>query len=171
MFRKEWLAGALVLSIVAAVAAIWLAPPAREPAPELTLKMLTGEQYALRDFQNGPVMVVFWATSCATCVSEMPDIVALHNTFARDGLTILGVAMSYDPVDRVAALVERRDLPYRIVLDHNGEIARRFNEVRVTPTTVLIDADGGIVWQRIGLLDFTRVERDIRRLLSDAQST
>lgn len=170
MFRKEWFAGALVLGIVAAVAAIWLAPPAREPAPELTLEMRSGEQRALSDFQNGPVMVVFWATSCTTCVAEMPDIAALHETFSTAGLTILGVAMSYDPIDRVNALVEQRGLPYPIVFDRDGEIARGFNNVRVTPTTVLIDADGGIVWQRIGLLDFNRVEREIRRLLPEAQS-
>lgn len=170
MFRKEWLAGALVLGIVAAVAAIWLAPPAREPAPELDLTMLSGDQRALSEFRNGPVMVVFWATSCTTCVAEMPEIVELHNTLAPAGLTILGVAMSYDPVDRVQALVEQRQLPYPIVIDHDGEIARSFNEVRVTPTTVLIDADGGVVWQRIGLLDFHRVEQEVRRLLPSEQS-
>ena len=58
----------------------------------------------------------------------------------------------------------------RLYFHHDGEIARRFNEIRVTPTTVLIDADGGIVWQRIGLLDFHRVEREIRRLLPSEQS-
>lgn len=170
MFRKEWLAGALVLGIVAAVAAVWLAPPVREPAPELNLTLLSGEKRTLSEFRDGPVMVVFWATSCTTCVAEMPEIVALHEQLAPAGLSILGVAMSYDPVDRVEALVEQRQLPYTIVVDHDGEIARRFNEVRVTPTTVLIDADGGIVWQRIGLLDFHRVEREIRRLLPSEQS-
>lgn len=168
--RKEWLAGALALIVVIAVGFVWLAPPAREPAPEVTLPLLTGETKALADYQGSPVMVVFWATSCPTCIDEMPQIVELYEELGAQGFNVLGVAMDYDPVDRVNALVERKQLPYTIVIDEGGEIARSFDNVRVTPTTVLIDPDGGVVWQRIGHLNFPAIREQIRGMLDEEQS-
>ena len=163
--RKEWLAGLVALAIVGLVGYVWLAPPAREPAPAVELPMLDGGRAELATYRGEPVMLVFWATNCPTCIDEMPDIVALHEDLAADGLNILGVAMAYDPPERVRALVERRGLPYDIVLDEEGAIANAFDEVRLTPTTVLIDPEGGIVWQRIGHLDFPAVRDDIRAML------
>jgi len=115
-------------------------------------------------------MVVFWATSCPTCIDEMPDIVALYEELGDQGFNVLGVAMDYDPVDRVRALVERKQLPYTIVIDEGGDIARAFNNVRVTPTTVLIDPQGGVVWQRIGHLNFPAIREQVIGMLGEEQS-
>ncbi|MEX0431646.1 peroxiredoxin family protein [Spiribacter insolitus] len=168
--RKEWLAGLIALVIVGLVGYVWLAPPAREPAPNVDLKMLDGGQEELARYRGEPVMLVFWATTCPTCIDEMPEFIALHEDMADEGLNIVGVAMAYDPPERVAALVERKQLPYEIALDEGGEIATAFNEVRLTPTTVLIDPDGGVVWQRIGHLDFPAVREDIQSMLPEDQS-
>ena len=168
--RKEWLAGALALLVVAAVGYVWFAPPTREPAPDVALPILNGESLELSAYRGEPVMVVFWATSCPTCIDEMPQIVELYEALGADGFNVLGVAMDYDPVDRVNALVERKQLPYTIVVDEGGHIARAFNNVRVTPTTVLIDPAGGVVWQRIGHLDFPAIHKQIRDMLAAEQS-
>ncbi len=168
--RKEWLAGALALLVVAAVGYVWMAPPAREPAPDVSLPLLDGARSELAAYQGQPVMVVFWATSCPTCIDEMPQIVELYEALGQDGFKVLGVAMDYDPVDRVRALVARKQLPYTIVLDEGGHIARAFNNVRVTPTTVLIDPEGGVVWQRIGHLNFPAIREQISDMLSKEQS-
>lgn len=168
--RKEWLAGALALLVVAAVGYVWMAPPAREAAPNVSLPLLDGASAELAAYQGRPVMVVFWATSCPTCIDEMPQIVELYEALGQDGLKVLGVAMDYDPVDRVRALVERKQLPYTIVLDEGGHIARAFNNVRVTPTTVLIDPEGGVVWQRIGHLNFPAIREQVSAMLSEGQS-
>ncbi|RZU99710.1 TlpA family protein disulfide reductase [Spiribacter vilamensis] len=168
--RKEWLAGALALVIVALVGYVWFAPPAREPAPNVRLDMLNGGQAELGEYRGEPVMLVFWATTCPTCVAEMPEVVALHNDLADDGLNIVGVAMDYDPREQVEALVERRQLPYEIVLDNGGTIATAFNDVRLTPTTVLIDPEGGVVWQRIGPIDFDGLRRQLEPMLAEGQS-
>lgn len=168
--RKEWLAGVLALVIVALVGYVWFAPPVREPAPNVRLDMLNGGQAELGEYRGEPVMLVFWATTCSTCVAEMPEVVELHHDLADDGLNIVGVAMAYDPRKQVEALVERRQLPYDIVLDDGGTIATAFNEVRVTPTTVLIDPDGGVVWQRIGPIDFDGLRRQLEPMLAQGQS-
>jgi len=115
-------------------------------------------------------MLVFWATTCPTCIEEMPEVVELHHDLADEGLTVVGVAMDYDPREQVEALVERRQLPYDIVLDNGGAIANAFNQVRVTPTTVLIDPDGGVVWQRIGPIDFKGLREQLGPMLAERQS-
>ncbi len=168
--RKEWFAGALALIVLAAVGYVWFAPPAREPAPDVALPLLDGETKALADYRGAPVMVVFWATSCPTCIDEMPQIVELYQELGQQGFDVLGVAMDYDPVDRVEALVERKQLPYTIVIDDGGNIASAFNNVRVTPTTVLIDPDGGVVWQRIGHLNFPAIREQVMGMLNEAAS-
>ena len=168
--RKEWLAGILALIIVAVVGYVWFAPPAREAAPNVGLEMLDGDRAELAQYRGEPVMLVFWATTCPTCVAEMPEVVELHNDLADDGLNILGVAMDYDPRKQVEALVARRQLPYEIVLDNGGAIAAAFNEVRLTPTTVLIDPEGGVVWQRIGPIDFEGLRRQLKPMLATGQS-
>jgi Redoxin. len=71
--------------------------------------------------------------------------------------------MDYDPAERVRRLVARKALPYTIALDDGGAIADAFDNVRVTPTTVLIGADGRVIWQRIGKLDFERLGEEIAR--------
>jgi peroxiredoxin len=69
----------------------------------------------------GKVMLVnFWATSCATCVKEMPQIVATHDKFKARGLDTLAVAMSYDPPAFVAKFAETRKLPFGVAIDNTG---------------------------------------------------
>lgn len=168
--RKEWWAGVVALIIVGLVGYVWFAPPSRAPAPNVDLQMLDGTQAELAAYQGDAVMLVFWATTCPTCIDEMPEVVELHHDLGDDGLTILGVAMDYDPPEQVEALVKRRQLPYEIVLDNGGEIANAFSQVRVTPTTILIDPSGGVVWQRIGPIDFEGLREQLRPMLDEARS-
>ena len=85
---------------------------AREQAPAVDYVLLNGQKASSRDW-NGKVMLVnFWATSCATCVKEMPQIVATHDKFKARGLDTVAVAMSYDPPAFVAKYAETRKLPF-----------------------------------------------------------
>ena len=168
--RKEWLIGLAAILVLGAVSFVWLAPRGGEPAPDITFRMLDGEAVALSEYRGEPVMIQFWATDCPTCIREMPELVTLYEDLGPAGFNLVGVAMDYDPEDRVRNLVERRALPYPIALDDGAAVASAFDNVRVTPTTVLIDGEGRIVWQRIGLLDFERLHEEIRELLPEAQS-
>lgn len=168
MLRKEIVTGVLALAVVAAVGYVWLAPPAREPAPPVTFELLGGERLQLASLEGRPVLMQFWATTCVSCVAEMPDLIALHEDMTDAGLEMVGVAMPYDPPEQVRTMVEEKGLPYRIALDREGEVTGAFGDVRLTPTSVLIDADGRVVWQRVGLLDFEALREEIDRLLAAA---
>lgn len=66
------------------------------------------------------VLVTFWATSCATCVKEMPAITATHERYRSRGYETLAGSMSYDPPVSVVNLAESRRLPFAVAIDNTG---------------------------------------------------
>ena len=64
-------------------------------APEATFVLLDGSLRTANDFRGKVTLVNFWATSCATCVAEMPMIVRAHEKYRSRGYETLAVAMSY----------------------------------------------------------------------------
>jgi len=113
------------------------------------------------------VLVNFWATSCAVCVHEMPNIVATHEMFKARGYDTLAVAMSYDPPAYVISFAERRKLPFGVAIDNTGAIARTFGDVQFTPTSVLINKRGEIVKRFVGEPDFVALHRLVEELLTE----
>jgi peroxiredoxin len=138
--------------------------------PDIALITLNGEELQLANLRGRPVLVTFWATTCHSCVREIPHLIALYNELAPQGLEIIGIAMSYDPPNRVLALRNARNIPYPIALDIHGDAARAFGDVRLTPTSFLIATDGRIVFQRTGEMNMAALRRDIIAML-DATRT
>lgn len=128
------------------------------PAPNAVFKTIKGETLALAELKGKPVLVTFWATDCPACIEEIPQLIALHSQFARQGLTIIAVAMFYDPPNHVLAMAESKQLPYAVALDPNAEHAQAFGNVQFTPATFLIDSNGQVVLQKIGVLDFAELQ-------------
>ncbi|MDP1465545.1 TlpA disulfide reductase family protein, partial [Klebsiella pneumoniae] len=87
---------------------------ARERAPAVDYVLLNGQKASSRDWQGKVMLVNFWATSCTTCVAEMPQIIATHERFKARGFDTVAVAMSYDPPAFVAKFAETRRLPFGV---------------------------------------------------------
>jgi len=135
-------------------------------APPVQYTLLDGRQVLSTEAWRGKVMLVnFWATSCVTCVKEMPAIAATHQRYAAAGFDTLAVAMQYDPPDYVAQFAQTRKLPFGVAIDNTGAIANAFGPVRMTPTTFLIDKKGQIVKQILGEPNFGELHALIERLL------
>ena len=94
---------------------VWAAPecraPAASPAPAVLYTLLDGAK-ANRALRGKVVLVNFWATSCASCVAEMPQIAGTFDQFKGRGFETLAVAMSYDAPALVARFTESRRLPF-----------------------------------------------------------
>ncbi len=163
--NKETLIPGVVLVVVLALAAIGFMPAGLREAPSLVGQTLDGRLLTLEQLRGKPVLVTFWATTCPTCIQEMPHLIELYRDLNPKGLEMIGVAMSYDPPEQVRALAQQRQLPYPIVLDSQAQIARAFDNVRVTPTTVLISPEGRIVQYRLGLLDMPKLREMIEAML------
>ena len=164
--NQETLITGVALAAVLAFAAVWLFMPAGlRPAPPLVGQTLDGRTLTLAQLRGKPVLVTFWATTCPACIAEMPHLAELYRDLHPKGLEIIGVAMSYDPPEQVRAMVKQRQIPYPVVLDVQSRIAREFDQVQLTPTTVLISPEGGIVQYRLGLLDMPKLRQAIQEML------
>ena len=138
-----------------------------EKAPNVAYVLLDGSKTTLEQ-QRGKVMLVnFWATSCATCIKEMPDIVVTHQKYKARGYDTLAVAMSYDPPAYVISFAETRKLPFGVAIDNTGEIAKRFGPVQLTPTSVVINKRGEIVKRYVGEPDFAALHLLVEKLLAE----
>lgn len=166
MINKKILLGLIILLLFTGAGWLKLITEDLNTAPPVTFSILDGRQVNLKDLQGRPVLVTFWATTCISCMKEMPQLISLYNDLSVKGLEIIGVAMAYDPPNQVMEITKRRHVPYLISLDIDGSIAKAFDNVTLTPTTFLISQDGKIIRQKAGEIDITVLRRQIRDLLS-----
>lgn len=161
-----WLAGAALLA-----AAGWFGWQAfvgrAEPAPPVAYTLLDGSKHHTDTLRGKVVLVNFWATSCTTCVAEMPELIATHRKYAPRGYETLAVAMSYDPPAYVARFAHTRGLPFRVAIDNTGAIAKSYGDVKLTPTTFVLNKRGEIVKRYVGTPDFHALHALVERLLDE----
>jgi peroxiredoxin len=136
-------------------------------APETTFSTITGKKIALQDLRGKPVIVTFWATDCASCIKEIPHLIALYQQYHDKGLEIVAVAMAYDPPNHVLDMSHAQQLPYHVALDMQGENAHAFGDVSLTPTTFLIAPDGSIALQKTGLFDLPEMNTQLSTYTKD----
>jgi len=91
--RKAVLGGSFILILVAIAAMIWLTGDGMRPAPAFAATTLDGEPGAPEDYTGRPVMTSFSATSCPSCLREIPELVQLHKTYAGQGFELLALAL------------------------------------------------------------------------------
>ena len=160
----KFAATAVIAALIGAGTFAWLRT---EPAPQVQFTRLTGGSFSTADLRGKVVLVNFWATSCETCVHEMPKMVETYNKFAPRGYEMVAVAMSYDHPNYVAQFAQKNKLPFTVVLDSDGSISKGFGNIMVTPTTYLIDRRGNIIKQYLGEPKWDEFHALVDRALSD----
>lgn len=122
--------------------------------PDITLETYDGRPVALNSLHGKPVLVVFWASTCSTCIREIPNLIALHDDYSKKGLEMVGIVIYYNNKEDANAMVLDRSIPYRILYDQNKTATHAFRNVHYTPTTFLIAPNGRIVYRQVGDIDF-----------------
>lgn len=163
---KHWLAVAL-LATCAGVAGWIVLGTGTSAAPQSTFVLLDGTRQTTADLRGKVTLVNFWATSCVTCVAEMPEIVATHNKYQAQGYDTLAVAMSYDPPSYVVNFAETRKLPFKVAIDNTGAVAQAWGDVKLTPSTFIVNKRGEVVKTYVGAPDFPELHKLIERLLAE----
>jgi peroxiredoxin len=156
------LLASLAIAGIAAVASITLA----RPAPEVKFSALSGETFTTSALRGKVVLVTFWATYCGPCIQEMPKMVDAHLKFSTRGYDTVAVAVKGDDPARVAQFKASHALPFKVVLDRSGELAREFGNVRITPTGFLIDKNGKVLRRYVGEPDWTEIHSLVQRALA-----
>jgi peroxiredoxin len=137
-----------------------------DEAPASRFVLLDGSTTTTADLKGKVTLVNFWATTCVSCVKEMPALVATHQKYRANGFETVAVAMSYDEPSWVLNFAQTRQLPFKVALDNTGDIARSWGDVKLTPTTYLVNRQGRIVKRYVGEPDFTALHALIEKLLA-----
>jgi peroxiredoxin len=164
LFSRRLSLTALLLAAVLGLAGC----AAGDDAPASRFVLLDGSTTTTADLKGKVTLVNFWATTCVTCVKEMPSIVSTHEKFKGKGYETIAVAMSYDQPAWVLNYAQTRRLPFKVALDNTGEIAKSWGDVKLTPTTYLVDKQGRIVKRFVGEPDFAALHKLIEELLAKA---
>ncbi len=164
MTKRLWSLLAL-LAVVVIAAAVYLGT-GRTAAPASSFVLLDGSTRTTADLKGRVTLVNFWATSCVTCVAEMPEIVATHEKYKARGYQTLAVAMRYDPPAYVVNFAQTRKLPFEVAIDNTGAVAKAWGDVQLTPTTFVVDKRGEIVKRYVGAPDFAELHQLIEKLLA-----
>lgn len=160
----------VVASIVAAVALVagGLLLTQSKAAPVSTFVLLDGSQKPSSSLKGKVTLVNFWATSCVTCVAEMPALVSTYEKYRTQGYGTVAVAMAYDPPSYVVNFVQTRKLPFDVAIDNTGTVAKAWGEVGITPTSYLVNKRGEIVKRYVGAPDLPELHQLIESLLKES---
>ena len=160
------IAVAIMLGTLLSVTLV-MANKSNQPAPDFTLKSLTGENIKLSEMRGRVVLVNFWATWCAPCKEELPFFNQLYKKYRKTGLEILGV--NIDKSSRKAAdFSSSLGLEFPILLDPSGTVSSKYH-ITSMPSTIVVGKDGTIRYVHRGYLpgDPKRYNKEIRALLKE----
>lgn len=136
-------------------------PAMDQPAPDFTLTNLDGESLDTGDLRGKNVLINFWATWCGPCRQEMPMLETASEEHASE-LVVLAVNIGEEPW-RVKQFMHDLGLNFEVLMDENNQVQDLFR-VRAYPTTYLIDTQGVVRAQHVGLLSETQLEKYLERV-------
>lgn len=162
---KKALLGLVLVFAIAGIG-VWQLYGSSKTAPDVTFTSLTGQKITTQDLRGKVVLVKFWATSCVTCIQQMPDMIKIYDQLAPKGYEAIAVAMEYDPPNYVKNYAESRQLPFPVAIDAQGSIAKAFGDVQLTPTAFLIDKQGRIIKRYLGNYDKSAFVSTVEKALA-----
>lgn len=157
-FRTAFVVGS-VLSLAAPGWSQGLTGPAFEVTPwkpkslDFQLVDTTGKTWRLADLKGRAVLLNFWASWCEPCRAEMPTLQQLADLYGPDKLLVLAINFK-ERASRALQFATTTGVTLPVLLDVDGRTARQW-DVKVFPTTLLIDSRGRAQQRVSGEVDWT----------------
>lgn len=129
----------------------------KDMAPDFELQSLDGTKIKLSDLKGKNVIINFWATWCGYCVSEMPDLQKLQDTYKDEELLVLAVNVG-ESKEVVQKFKEDNKLNLTVLLDEDSSIANLYG-LRSFPSTLTVNKEGEIVTGYVGMLTYEKMEK------------
>ncbi|MEN1941857.1 TlpA disulfide reductase family protein [Luteimonas sp. MJ174] len=133
--------------------------PAHAAFPQLEVTTLDGAVYDLAERRGRWVVVNFWATWCAPCIREMPELSALDAM--REHIEVIGLAYEDTDPDTLRAFLQKRPVVYPVAIIDTYDPPPDFPTPRGLPLTCLVAPDGRLVETFLGPVTALDIERAI----------
>jgi cytochrome c biogenesis protein CcmG/thiol:disulfide interchange protein DsbE len=170
--RWHYAAAAIAPFLVLALwAALLLPRPAPmlarigDPAPAFALADLDGNRLSLGDLRGRPVIVNFWASSCAPCVDEFPLLTSAAAAHRSDGLAVVGIVVR-DSSTAAREFLARMGATWPSAMDPGDAVAMQYGIIG-PPDSYFIDRHGIVVSRQIGPLSAADLERRLAGILGE----
>lgn len=166
--KRNTALSALVLAALACEVPDVRAPDVGGAAPPFTAVTMDGAEVVSADLRGAPYMLNIWATWCAPCRQEMPELQELHDTYADQGFRVVGVSVDdRGATGQIQAFIEEIDISFPIYHDPTWEIMESYLLLGL-PGSFLIDSEGVVARKWTGPFRPMEedVQRDVRALLS-----
>ncbi|WP_157042543.1 TlpA family protein disulfide reductase [Roseiflexus castenholzii] len=134
-------------------------PSQGDVAPDFAFTFANGETRRLSDLRGAKVVVNFWATWCAPCEEEMPDLQRLDE---RSDVVVLGVNRLELP-EVIIPFARERNLTFTLIANPDGDIVERYGAKNI-PISYFINSDGTIGYRQLGIMTFDRMQEQVDRL-------
>ncbi|OEU60971.1 MAG: hypothetical protein BA870_03000 [Desulfuromonadales bacterium C00003094] len=122
------------------------------PAPDFLLPDRYGHQLSLSQFRGHNVLLVFWASWCPPCRTEMASLQRLHDNSAVQNLKVIAVNVG-ETEEQVAFFADRQQLSLPILLDLGNDVQQRYGVYQL-PLAFLVDGQGRVIARHLGLRDW-----------------
>jgi len=130
-------------------------------AAAFTLQDAEGKTHSLANLRGKWVVVNFWATWCAPCIKEIPDLAAFAKA-NQGGAVVLGIALDYDEPNSVKAFAKKVGMTYPLILGE-GQTEKQFGKLKGLPTTLVYDPSGKQVFSKTGTVTRGQLEGLIKK--------
>lgn len=119
-----------------------------DPAPDFIATDLDGNSFTLSAFKGKPVVLRFWSTDCKYCRADTPIFNAYFNRYKERGLVVAYINRGSDEA-MVRGFVDDLDIPFPVIIDADGAVARKYN-IRLDPQTIVISPEQTIMAAILG---------------------
>ena len=127
--------------------------PRNQITPPFLFKDTNGLEYKPETLRGKKIILNFWATWCAPCKEELPSLQIFSDLQNPDQVLVLTVNVK-EPASRAQRFMQNNQMSLPLISDAQGEWAKKF-DVKVFPTTLLLDSKGQIKWRIVGEVDWT----------------
>ena len=141
-------------------------PTASAEAPSFNAKTLGGDSVSLADLRGKVVLLNFWATWCPPCRVEMPGFQSVYESRRDRGFVVLGVSTDLRGEQFVRDFLTERGITYPVALA-TSDMVRSYGGARTLPTSFLIDRQGRIRHEIVGVYAQPLLAAAVDRLLAE----
>lgn len=139
------------------------------PMPAFRVETIRGDSLHSEALSGNVVLVNFWATWCAPCIVETPELVGLQEEWKDRPFRVLGVSLDTYADEEVVSFVDDFGVKYPVFVDES-DLAESFGGAYALPTTYLVDAGGVIRKRWVGMFPFEDARPELDAMISAQES-